>query len=176
MIGIDPRQMNGLEWKQPAAFRRAYELRAGDSVVASLEFVKMLGSLAEGEVAGARWTFKRSGFVSPKATARVAGSEEDIALYEPNWSGRQGLFRLEGGEILDFKATNFWGSEWVLADSRGEQLLRYHTKGVLHTGAGLELSPEVKQRADLPLLLLLTWYVLVLHREDDGAAAAVISG
>jgi hypothetical protein len=176
MIAIDPRQLSGLEWKQPAAFRRGYELRSGDSVLASLDFVKMLGSLAEGEVVGGRWTFKRSGFLAPKATARVEGSEQDIALYEPNWSGTKGLFRLAGGEILDFKSTNFWASEWVLADSRGTQLLRYHTKGVLRAGAALELSPDLKQRADLPLLLLLTWYVLVLHQEDTGSAAVVAGG
>lgn len=172
MVALDPRQLSGLEWKQPATFSRAFELRAGDSLVASLHFVKMLGSLAEGEVRGGKWTFKRSGFVSPKATARVAGTEQDVAQYEPNWTGTKGLFRLGGGEVLDFRAKNMWGTEWTLADTQGEVLLRYHTKGMLHSGADVEVGPRMKERADLGLLLLLTWYVLVLHREDGAAVVA----
>jgi hypothetical protein len=175
MIAFDARQLSSLEWKQPGAFSRSYELRAGDSLLATLHFVKMLGSLAEATIQGSQWTFKRSGFLSPKVTARVAGSEADIALYEPNWSSTKGLFRLAGGEVLDFRAANFWGSEWSLSSSRGDMLLRYHTKGMLHAGAELEVSPAARERPDLALMLLLTWYVLVLHRED-GSTAVGISG
>lgn len=38
MIQIQSNQLGGLEWKQLSAFARAYELRSGDSVLASVEF------------------------------------------------------------------------------------------------------------------------------------------
>lgn len=170
-IPLDPRQLSSIEWRQPGAFCRTYELRGGDSLLATLHFVKMLGSLAEGEVHDTKWTFKRSGFLSPKATARIAGSEADLIHYEPNWSGQKGIFRLPGGEVLDFRSANFWCSEWTLTDAHGQQVLRYHTKGVLHSGADLDVNPAARERPDLPLLILFTWYVLVLHREDSAAVS-----
>jgi len=45
-----------LEWKQPNALRKEYELRDGES--------------GDGV-----WTFKRVGFWQPRATVRTSGSE-----------------------------------------------------------------------------------------------------
>lgn len=169
MIPIDTRQLGGLEWKQPSAFQRQFELRSGDSVLARLHFVRMLGSSAVGEVVGSTWTLKRSGHFSTRASARIEGSTEDLITYEPNFTGTKGLFRLPGGETLQFRALNFWSSEWGLQDARGEMLLRFHLKGTLSTGADVEVAPEARELANLPLLLIVTWYVLVLHREDGAS-------
>ena len=60
-----------LRWTQPALLQRQYALCAGDKVVATLRWQKPFGSLALAELAGGVWTFKRSGFLSPKVTVRV---------------------------------------------------------------------------------------------------------
>jgi hypothetical protein len=121
---------------------------------------------------GGKWTFKRTGFLSPKVTARVAGSEQDVALYEPNWTGTKGIFHLQGGELLDFRAKNMWASEWLLVDGRGQEILKYTTKGLWKSGASLHTGPALRERPDLAFLIMLTWYVLVLHIEDGSAVAA----
>ena len=90
MIPIRSNQLTGLEWRQPGALSREYELRGGDSIFARLVWLKMFGTLASAETAGANWTFKRTGFLTSVITARVTGSETDIAYYEPNWSGTKG--------------------------------------------------------------------------------------
>lgn len=38
-----------LQWMQPSARREAYELRAGDDVIATLRFRSMFGSMATAE-------------------------------------------------------------------------------------------------------------------------------
>jgi hypothetical protein len=45
------------------------------------------GSLANAGSADGDWTFKRSGFWNPRVTARVAGSDTDIAVFRPRWMG-----------------------------------------------------------------------------------------
>ncbi|MGC4053394.1 MAG: hypothetical protein QM757_29175 [Paludibaculum sp.] len=176
MIPIRSTQLGGLEWKQPSAFARAYELKSGDSVLATVNFRKVFGTLAEAATADQNWTFKRTGFLTPLVTARVAGSEEDVAHYKPGLMGTKGEIHLAGGEVLHMKSTNFWGSQWALMSAQGDPLIRFHSQGMLKHGAHVEVEPVARERADLPLLLTLCWYVLALHQQDSAATTAVIAG
>jgi hypothetical protein len=176
MIPIDPRQLGELEWSQPSAFSRQYELRSGDSLLATLKFVTAFGSLARAETAACAWTFKRSGFFSPRVTARVEGSQTDVALYEPNWSGSKGSFLFPGSCRLLLRAANFWASEWIVSSEPGETLLRFHQSGVFHHGAKVDVEPPARSFEHLALLLTLSWYVLTLHQQDHAAAGAAIGG
>ena len=85
MSGISTVADQELLWIQPAARKREHELRAGDVVVATLRFQRR--TLADAESGGERWTFKRQGFWNPRVTVRVAGSEADIATFQPRWTG-----------------------------------------------------------------------------------------
>ncbi|MBI5282227.1 MAG: hypothetical protein HY858_11145 [Candidatus Solibacter usitatus] len=174
MILIQRNQLAGLEWRQPGAFARTFELRAGDSLLARLEFKKTLGTLAEAETAQGKWSFKRTGFLSPVVSARVRGEEADIAIYRPSFSGQKGALRLAGGEALELHALGFWGSEWALTGAGGEHLLRFHNKGLVHHGADVEVGEAARGRQDLELLLTLAWYILVLHMEDSTVMTPVV--
>lgn len=171
MLPIQANQLSGLEWSQPSAFSRRFELKAGDSLLAELAFLKTFGTLAEATTASAVWTFKRSGFLTPHVTARLAGSETDLAVYEPNWTSTKGRLRI-GNELLELKTVNFWGTEWALLDPRGAEVMRLRNQGMLHHGATVEVSPQARQREDIALLLTLIWYVLMLHMEDSSAVVA----
>jgi len=164
--------MHGLEWKQPGAFSRQYELKSGDSVLCELKFLKTFGTLARAATAEGAWTFKRTGFLTPLVTARVEGSEAEMASYQPRSMSQKGLLTLAGGETLEFKATNFWASEWVLFDGHRREVLRFHNKGVLHHGASVEAGEGAAERKDLGVLAALCWYILVLYMEDSSAVVA----
>ena len=49
-----------LEWRQPKAFHRYYELMTDGQVTATLRFEKSCGTLATAGYGGHRWTFKRT--------------------------------------------------------------------------------------------------------------------
>ncbi|MBI5083889.1 MAG: hypothetical protein HZB13_04750 [Acidobacteria bacterium] len=174
MIPIQRNQLAGLEWRQPGAFSRTYELRAGDSLLARLEFKKTFGTLAEAETAQGKWSFKRTGFLSPLVSARVLGEEADIAIYKPSFSGQKGALRLAGGETLALHTMGFWGSEWALTAAGGEQLLRFHNKGLVHHGADIDVGEAARNREDLELLLTMAWYILVLHMADSNAMICMV--
>ena len=81
MITLDT--ATGLQWKwhQPQALNRFHQMTVDGREAATLRFVKNWGgSLATAECAQGRWTFKRSGFLSPRITVRECGGvDRDLA-------------------------------------------------------------------------------------------------
>ena len=171
MNPIRSNPLGGLEWRQNSALSRSYELSAGDSLLARLQFQSLFGSLALADTGESSWTFKRTGFLTPVVTARRAGDEEDVATYEPNWSGNRGRLHLAGGETLLLRSTNFWNTEWSLRDGNDHPLLVFHNRGMLQHGATVEASEKLHGREDAGLLICLTWYVLLLYMQDAAVAA-----
>src|SRR5271169_4895055 len=96
------------EWRQPEVFRRFHELMADGRTVASLRFEKSCGTLATAEYGEARWTFKRTGFWSPRVSVRQAGSEADLAIFTPRWTGGGGL-AFAAGRKFQLRSLSFWG-------------------------------------------------------------------
>jgi hypothetical protein len=159
-----------LAWVQPAALRREHELRAGEDVVASLRFQR--GSLADAEADGDHWTFKREGFWNPRITVRVIGSDTNVAVFRPRWLGG-GTLELPDGRAFGLSSANFWQSEWVWQE-KDQQLIRFKGRhGFLKANGAVEIQPAAASLAELPLLVLLGWYLILLHAEDAAAASSV---
>lgn len=154
-----------LVWKQDAARQRRYELHAGQDRIAALEFVKTFGTLARGEAASGAWTLKRTGFLSPVVTARREGEEKDCAIYHPNFAASQGQCRLSTGEMFELRLSGLWSRSAILVDNERREVFRIHLKGEFSAGASVEV--RAPQTPSLDLLLLLTWYVLVLQMQDE---------
>lgn len=162
---------------QPKAMERSFELRAGDELAGTLEFRSSRGSLALARTAEASWTFKRVGSFSPRATARLEGSERDLVVYTPRWIGQSGEIALESGERLRIAPAGFWGTCFVLSDATGQTLATFGPEPEAHrfsdhfrTQAIVSVDPAASARPDLGLLLLFGWYLVVLHHEDATVA------
>ena len=162
-----------LKWVQPSAFRMDYELRAGDEVAARLQFRSAFGSFATGESAGGCWTFKRVGFFQTRVSIRQCGEEADIATFTNNtWSGG-GTLDLTGGTKL-LVTTSFWQTKLQFTTESGSPLVQFNTGGMIHLSATVEIDPAAERREDLPLIVLLGWYLVVMMHNDSAASAAII--
>jgi hypothetical protein len=161
-----------LAWTQPDAFRRVFELRAGDDLLATLTWQKLFGSLALAETAGAQWTFKREGFLSPRVTVRLAGSDEDLGTFKPGWTGA-GAFQLQGGAAYRWSPQNFWATHWAWLDGAEQRHMLFKPRGLMKYEAAVELQAPLTP--DTPLLLALGWYLLVLYAEDTAATAGAVT-
>lgn len=154
-----------LAWKQSPAQPRHYELRAGEDLIAELDFLKAFGTLARGRAGERSWTFKRAGFLSPIVTARVEGAGDDCAIYHPNFSSSQGQLRLADGRNFELRLGGVWSRQALLVDNERREVFRIHLKGDPSLGSTVEVrlpgTPEIE------LLLLLAWYVLVLQMQDE---------
>jgi hypothetical protein len=173
-----------LYWVQPKTFERQFELRTQNGLFGGVRFETDWGTLATASSATGRWTFKRVGFLNPRVTVREAGANDDRAVYWPKlWRGDGWLEFVKGGRF-HWKSTNFWGTEWGFSNVQ-EELLFVLKPGVekpkmsdlLKTQGVVEIGPQGHGQAELPLLLMLGWYLMILREIDATAAAttAVVS-
>jgi hypothetical protein len=162
-----------LEWRQPEALRRFYRLTSGGREVATLRFEKLLGSLATGEYGQRQWTFKRTGFFSPRASVREAGSETDVATFTPNFGGG-GSVAFASGRRYRLVHKNFWGTEWAFrAEDGTDAIVLSGPHGVFKAGGSARVAQSVAGLPEIPVMLLLIWYLRVLMNEDAGGAAGM---
>jgi hypothetical protein len=161
-----------LVWTQPKAMSRTFELRSGDALIGQLRFEKPCGSLASAEVAAEKWTFKREGFLAPRVTVRAPNSVPDLAIFRPHW-GSGGTLDFRDCLRLRWRCTNFWGSQYAFVGGDDRALVRFgHHEGFFKTSARLEIDPSSAAIAELPLLVALGWYLMILAAEDATVAAA----
>jgi hypothetical protein len=166
-----------LKWAKPSVLTAAYELRAGEDILATLRWEKTFGSLAVAESADGTWTFKRSGFLSPKVTVRVPGSESEVAVFKPSWKG-EGTLQGPNGRSYQWLKTGFWRVEWAFANEAAEPLVHVKPEfAFFKLAAEVKVEPGAVSLPDLALLTLLGWYLVVLMLSEDGggAAAAIIA-
>jgi hypothetical protein len=161
----------GLKWEQPSALKLNYELHTGvGEVAATLRFRSSFGSLATAESADGCWTFKRVGFWQTRVTVRRCGSDEDIAIFRNNtWSGG-GTLELSNGRA--FRATtNFWQTKLGFETEAGEKLIEFKTSGLLHLSAAVDIHPGGATITELPIIVPLGLYLIVMMHTDAATAA-----
>lgn len=165
----------GLVWMQPQALVRAYELKAGEEVVGNLQWIKSTGSLADAVAADGHWTFKRIGFFSPRISVRVHGQDTDSAVFQPQWTGG-GMLEFPSGPRLAWGSSGFWPSRWLFRNASGEPLVEYEPcDSLLKRAAAVKGTPAGLAMAELSLLVLLGWYLMLLEADDGGAVAASVA-
>jgi hypothetical protein len=168
MKGIADAVNRELEWTQPRALKMQYELRADDEVVATLGFRSSFGSFATAESADGCWTFKRVGFFQTKVTIRACSEDKEIAVFRNNtWSGGGTLELPDGRRIL--ATTNLWQSKLEFKTESGQTMLQFHSGGLLHLSASVNIDPEAIKMAE-PWLVMLGWYLIVMMHVDSAAA------
>lgn len=162
-----------LKWTQPAALKMHYELYAGEEIAGRLAFRSSFGSLATGASADGCWTFKRAGFFQTRLTIRACDAEKDIAVFRNStWSGG-GSLELPGGKKL-LATTNLWQTNLEFKTESGETLIRFKSGGVIHLSALVEIQPEAIGLPELPWLVMLGWYLIVMLHMDSAAVVAVV--
>jgi hypothetical protein len=150
-----------LAWIQPARTQQSFELHAGDTVVATLRLER--ASLAIGEGEGHRWTFKREGFWHPRVTVRLPNSDDNAATFQSSWAGGGSLELPD--RVLRFGAANFWHSQWDWQDGDKHSLVHFKSQdGFLKMEGQIEIEPGAAALPELPLIVVLGWYLLVWRR------------
>lgn len=168
-------ELTGLElkWEQPNSFKMEYSLFAGDETAATLNFRSSFGSFATAESADGCWTFKRVGFFQTRVNIRVCNSETDIASFRNNTWKHGGTLELPDGR--EYRAsTNFWMTEFDFTTPAEEVLFSYRRiGGFIHRSAYVEIAPGALIVPELPWMVMLAWYLVIMMQQDAAAAAAV---
>jgi hypothetical protein len=150
-----------------------YELLDGQETVAEIRFRSASGSLATAECADGCWTFKRVGFFQTRATVRICGAENDIAVFKNStWSNGGTIVQADG---TTFQAsTNFWNSRFDIASATGDSIVHYESQfGIVNPKRIIIIQPAVADLRELPWLALFGWYLRVILESDGGEVAAM---
>lgn len=159
-----------LSWQQPQAFKCEYELRAGDELLAALRKTRKFGAAMDAEIGATRFKFEPAGFFRSRVAVREAGAAGEPAVFQAGFcSGGQLL--LPDGRSYRWKMTSFWGSRWAFLDDSDRPVVGFTTRNrFLRAGCDVEIVPGALARPELPVLILLGWYLLLRMREEKAAA------
>ena len=154
------REVSGpLEWIQPRALDRAWELRDADSVVATLEWISSYQAQAKGRTDRTEWGFTLDGFLNPWITIERLDKEEPSRAFRgtPSFNGQ-----LELGEERVFSwDSNFWLTKWIWTTDDGTDLVRMSRNLSLKTEGTAEWDEEHSTLEELPLIAILGWYLII---------------
>jgi len=161
-----------LQWDRTSLFKAEYELKSGEALVATLRFRSIWGTFATAQSADGCWTFKRVGFWQTRATIRPCDSEAEIATFKNNtWS--------EGGTLLfpdgrRYPAnTNFWQTQYEFQTEAGDSLIHYRNRGLFRSSAEVTIFPKAQELPELPWMVMLGWYLIIMIQNDSADAAVV---
>ncbi|MDO9040939.1 MAG: hypothetical protein Q7U64_01180 [Desulfocapsaceae bacterium] len=155
-----------LYWTQPTMFARHFELHSEKNLLGEIRFETTSAAsgtfITAGEVMK-RWTFKKTWFrLKPYVTIREAGTKIDLAIYRPQfWGG--GWLEFVSGSRYHWKSTSFWGTKWGFSNAQEELLFVLKPKllDLLKVQSIVEIGTQWHDLEELPLLLLLGWYLKV---------------
>ena len=164
-----------LYWVQPKILDRQFVLRSSENIFGTLSFETAFGTLATATSATGRWTFKRVGFLNPRVTIREGGANADLAVYWPKlWS--DGWIEFAQGNKFHWKSLKFWGTEWGCANAQEEMLFvlrpgteKHQLSDLLKTQAVVDIQSHAYDIEELPLLVMLGWYLMILNEADTAA-------
>lgn len=154
-------------WYKKFGDKRIFELSEGKKVIASLIWMKELGTLAEGSSADGKWTFKRTGFFKPSVTIRKLNDEKNYTTLKFNWTNESELL-LPNGRKYFWTNLNLWRGEWGFVDDKENIILQtvpnYNKRGA---DGFVYFNHKSIPKEDLYLLILLSWYIIVSYSEEE---------
>jgi hypothetical protein len=102
----------------------------------------------------------------------LAGTKDNVALFSPNWGGG-GTLDIVGRQQLRFGSANFWHSQWDWLDAADKPLVHFKSRqGLLKLEGQVEIAADASPSPDVPMLVVLGWYLLVLFARDAAASSA----
>ncbi|MDP2886627.1 MAG: hypothetical protein Q8P51_16585 [Ignavibacteria bacterium] len=159
-------------WQQLPGFKSEFELRFGDDLVATMKLPKMLSSAAVFQCEEGSWTIERVGLLSSKTVVRGGTSNVEIATYTGRtWKGG-GTVELSEGRKLELRM-NIWKSTFEWCTDAGESLVHMKGRGFLKYYVDVRMNRSALKWPELPWLVALAFYQMIMMRRDSAAHAAV---
>src|SRR5262249_41913249 len=155
-----------LMWVKPKRSRRQFELRAGDTIVATLAWSR--GSSALAQWGENQYRFSRQGWLRPRILLRDAGAgdtSEPLATFTQHG----GVLSFPEGTAFFWKKPRRLTKERIWADAGGTELVRFRPG---RHATEVVVAQVAARGPELPVLALLGQYTLVLAAQDEEAAAA----
>ena len=159
-----------LSWSRPSIFRRELDLEAGSERLASLRWEKMLSLEAVGESADGRWIIgrHRMGSLRGQVVVRDAATQAPVATFTRSWR-RTGVLRFDSGAEYKWEREGFWRPTYFWSSGAQEHLLAFTFRVGFRSRYEMAVDPAVQRVPELPVLVLLGAYLMVLTSRQNAA-------
>jgi hypothetical protein len=175
MRRIDSVDLGKLIWKQKQFGAHDFELRSDEELVGSMYWTKWFSDRAIAETADGAWELDRPGFFRDRVLVTERQSGIEIAVFDKGWFG-EGTLSLRGGRSMEWHRTKAFCNHWALSNEEDEIILeiREGMRWFKHE-ADVVLHPGADKESDLPLLILVGWYLVFMSIQDSAAVVAATS-
>jgi hypothetical protein len=162
---------SAFRWLRDSDHPTAFTLLSGESTVATLAWHRKEGSLATAKGSQEEWTLKRGGFLNPHISVRSGGA--DIARLSVHLNYHQ--VHVAGGRSYRFHRAGILLPAWQVSGPNGKEILHVEPvrEGRHLRGGAVVVAPEAMENPDLLLLVVLSWYFIVLAWFEDEAVEAL---
>lgn len=169
LVPLESVDRTALRWLRTSENPMAFDLASGDARVARLRWARHGASLTTAELATETWTLKRGGFLNPRVTVRVAGSEMNVARLSAHLSSHR--IEVRGGHSYALHRAGLLVPAWKVSTDAGVEILHIEPvrEGRKLEGGAVLASPAGVASPDLPLLAVVSWYFIVLAWFEDEA-------
>jgi hypothetical protein len=146
-----------------------YELQSAHEVAATLRFRKSFRTFAIAQSEDGCWTFRRVGFWKKRVMIRPCGAETDVAVFRYNtWSEGGTLEVRDGRRVL--ADIDHWQTYVEFRAESGDTLIKFEVHGLKRRSAAVEIQPKAVLMPELPLMVFLGWYLIIITQTDLASA------
>jgi hypothetical protein len=171
LVPLSSVDRSGLRWLRDRDHPDAFSLLSGDATVATLEWQARGASVATLRSAAGEWTLKRGGFLNPHILVRSEGKV--LARLSVHFNYHQ--IDITGGSSYRFHRAGMLVPAWQVTSKDAKEVL--HVEPVRegrHLSAGAAMvAPDAAALPELLLLLVLSWYFIVLAWFEDETVEAL---
>lgn len=155
---------------QKSIWKRDFELRSGEELIARLFYPKFFSDLAELKMGNDVYEFYRPKFFKRDVDIRVKGYQNPIANFKNNFWGRKGVLVLPRGIRLTFKFGFFrkqieiyLGESNLLVTIHGSMSIKERSKVIIEKRA--EIIDEY------PWIIMLGFYLAQLMKRNSAVGS-----
>lgn len=157
-----------MRWRRTRFIPRAFELRAGDEVLASLTWPKLIGRQAIATAAEGEWRFRRASLFSLRVVLEDAATGAQVGEYSS--APLSGTLRLSDGREYGVGRDSLFGRFRLRRASGGE--IAWFPRRPAFTGGGpMQLEAAASAEPQLGLLTTFAFFLLTLRRRRAAASS-----
>jgi len=155
---------------QKSIWKREFELRSGDELIASMSYPKFFSNLTELTIQNEKYEFYRPKFFSRDVDIKKKDYQNPFAHFTANFFGRKGVLELPRGIRLNMKfglfrkqAEIFLGENDLLVSILSRFFLKERSEIIINKSS--EITDEH------PWIIMLAFYLAQLRKRNSSAGS-----
>lgn len=160
-----------LTWVSSPTAKRAYELRDGELVFATLVQPGLWKQDRVATTASGQWTLTLSGWTNKTLSIMDMNGVEAGRVKRSSW-GRGSILEWGDGSQYTWRATNWWGGKWAWLDANERPIVGFTQQGMFRRRCLVTLAPDAALSVDPALLAALGWDLIQIQNAEAAAVSA----